>query len=114
MILEWGLDPEFLGVTPAHDTGRNDDPHMLSQRQIDRLSQTIVRLLAEALTEAEIELGRNWDLVEALVSSLLERGYVSADTFNQLRDQCPSREAPGHSKIVSVDVCGRLLVPTGF
>jgi ATP-dependent Zn protease len=114
MILEWGLDPEFLGVTPAHDTGRNDDPHMLSQRQIDRLSQTIVRLLAEAVTEAEIELGRNWDLVEALVSSLLERGYVSADTFNQLRDQCPSREAPGHSKIVSVDVCGRLLVPTGF
>ena len=52
MILEWGLDPEFLGVAPAHDTGRNDDPHLLSQRQIDRLSDTIVRLLAEALTEA--------------------------------------------------------------
>ena len=49
MILEWGLDPEFLGVAPAHDTGRNDDPHLLSQRQIDRLSETIVSLLAEAL-----------------------------------------------------------------
>ena len=113
MILEWGLDPEFLGVAPAHDTGRNDDPHMLSQRQIDRLSDTIVRLLAEALKEAEGELGRNWDLVEALVSSLMECGYVSGDTFDQLREQCPSREAADHPKIVGVDVCARLLVPTG-
>ena len=113
MILEWGLDPEFLGVAPAHDTGRNDDPHLLSQRQIDRLSDTIVRLLAEALAEAEAELGRNWDLVEALVSSLLERGSVSGDAFIQLRDQCPTREAADHPKIAGVDVCARLLVRTG-
>ncbi len=114
MILEWGLDPEFLGVAPAHDTGRNDDPHLLSQRQIDRLSDTIVRLLAEALKEAEGELGRNWDLVEALVSSLMDCGYVSGDTFDQLREQCPSRGAAGHPKIVGVDVCARLLAPTGI
>lgn len=113
MILEWGLDPEFLGVAPAHDTGRNDEPHLLSQRQIDRLSDTIVRLLAEALKQAEGELGHNWELVETLVSSLLERGYVSGDTFSQLRDQCPSREAAGDTRIVVIDVCTRLLVPTG-
>jgi ATP-dependent Clp protease ATP-binding subunit ClpA len=112
MILEWGLDPEFLGVTPAHDTGRNDDPHLLSQRQIDRLSGTIVGLLFEALSEAQTRLGRNWDLVEALVGSLLERGYVSGDTFNHLREQAPPREAADHPRIVGVDVCARLLVQT--
>ena len=112
MILEWGLDPEFLGVAPAHDTGRNDDPHLLSQRQIDKLAETIVSLLAEALSEAQAEPGRNWDLVEALVSDLMQRGYVSGDTFNQLREQHPSREAADHPKIVGVDVCARLLVRT--
>jgi ATP-dependent Clp protease ATP-binding subunit ClpA len=112
MILEWGLDPEFLGVAPAHDTGRNDDPHLLSQRQIDRLSKTIVGLLSEALTEAQSQLGRNWDLVEALVASLLERGYVSGDTFNQLREQTPPRETADHPRIMGVDVCARLLVQT--
>jgi hypothetical protein len=69
-----------------------------------------VGLLAEALREAQDELGRNWDLVEALVSSLLERGYVSGDTFNQLREQKPPSEAADHPKIVGVDVCARLLV----
>jgi ATP-dependent Clp protease ATP-binding subunit ClpA len=110
MILEWGLDPEFLGVTPAHDTGRNDDPHLLSQRQIDRLSETIARLLGEALKEAEAELGRNWDLVEALVSELMACGSVSGETFAKLRHLCPPNETGGNPRIVGVDVRARLLV----
>jgi len=112
MILEWGLDPEFLGVTPAHDTGRNDDPHMLSQRQLDRLSECIVRLLAEALQEAQDELGRNWALVEAVVVNLMERGYVSGETFAELRERHPVRATADHARIVGVDVCARLLVRT--
>ncbi|RBP16890.1 ATP-dependent Clp protease ATP-binding subunit ClpA [Roseiarcus fermentans] len=110
MILEWGLDPEFLGVAPAHDTGRNDDPHLLSERQIDRLSDTIAGLLAEALTEAEGQLGRDWDLVEALVAQLMANGSVSGETFDRLRAQHPPREIAGHAKIAGVDVCARLLV----
>jgi hypothetical protein len=112
MILEWGLDPEFLGVTPAHDAGRNDDPHMLSQRQIDRLSDSIVRLLAEALQNAQGELGRNWSLVEALVAALMEQGYVSGDTFKELRERFSPSAVADHPRIAGVDVCARLLVRT--
>jgi ATP-dependent Clp protease ATP-binding subunit ClpA len=110
MILEWGLDPEFLGVTPAHDSGRNDDPHLLSQRQIDRLSDCIVRLLAEALQQAQDELGRNWPLVEALVEALMSQGYVSGETFKELRERHPATSAADHQEIIGVDVCARLLV----
>jgi ATP-dependent Clp protease ATP-binding subunit ClpA len=112
MILEWGLDPEFLGVTPAHDTGRNDDPHMLSQRQLDRLAGAIVGLLAEALQQAQEQLGRDWDLVEALVAELMRLGHVSGDTFSTLRERHPPRKAADHPKIAGVDVCARLLVRT--
>jgi hypothetical protein len=112
MILEWGLDPEFLGVVPAYDAGRNDDPHMLSQRQLDRLSECIVRLLAEALQEAQDQLGRSWSLVEAVVASLMDRGYISGETFAELRERHPVRATADHEKIAGVDVCARLLVRT--
>ncbi|PPQ36136.1 ATP-dependent Clp protease ATP-binding subunit ClpA [Rhodoblastus acidophilus] len=110
MILEWGLDPEFLGVTPAHDTGRNDDPHLLSPRQIDRLADAIAGLLAEALAQAQVDLGRNWTLVEAVVADLLERGHLSGERFDALRQRHPARETADHAKIAGVDVCARLLV----